>query len=153
MAVIGTKQVHRLWAAVPDLETIPTRVLARENGYEIREVQVSGKSSVLHETRHGMAADVTNTVWIAVVSGGSDRHGEPQRCMGLFRVFPGLQHPCRVPVWQGDSTALVCTWSCRRSESSFLPSSWSAQWCRQSKHCPAICALWLGRIVAAREWR
>lgn len=53
MAVIGTEQVHRLWAAVPDLETIPTRVLARENGYEIREVQVSGKSPVLHETKHG----------------------------------------------------------------------------------------------------
>ena len=47
IAAIGAKQVYRLWAAVPDLESIPTRVLARENGYEIREAQVSGEGHVL----------------------------------------------------------------------------------------------------------
>ena len=50
MAVIGANQVYRLYAAVPDLETIPTRVLARGNGYEIREVQVSGDTPVLRQS-------------------------------------------------------------------------------------------------------
>lgn len=55
-----------------------------------------------------VAADVINTVWTAVVSGGPDRHGEPQQCMGLFCVFPVLQHPRRLPIWQGDSSDHFC---------------------------------------------